>query len=63
MKNEASSGWFEALRARCSSCGEAIARHPYCASCGRPRRCGDDAQWRHDPRGRLSCPDCVVEAS
>lgn len=55
------SGIFETLRARCSSCGEAIARHAFCASCGVPRRCGDERAWQAGKK--LRCPDCATAAT
>jgi hypothetical protein len=61
MSKELKSGAFEILRARCSQCGDAIGRHPYCADCGRPQRCGDAEGWTHDPATPeiLRCPVCL----
>ena len=64
MHKELDSGIYASLRARCSSCGETIARHRYCADCGRPRRCDDEAGWLADASSPevLRCPTCALHA-
>jgi predicted RNA-binding Zn-ribbon protein involved in translation (DUF1610 family) len=65
MSRELVSGVYESLRARCTTCGETIAEHPYCDACGRPWRCGE-AGWRVDVEDGLDahrCPTCVRVAN
>jgi hypothetical protein len=57
-----SSGIFETLRARCSQCGEAAARHPYCVGCGVPQACENKDGWVQDS-AKLRCPDCAQAAN
>jgi hypothetical protein len=61
--NDGTSGIFESLRAKCGTCGNAIAKHPYCEGCGRPRRCGEEAGWTEDERGERRCPSCLQAAN
>jgi hypothetical protein len=57
MTKELNSGVYSSLRARCAECGQTIAAHPYCSTCGRPRRCREDGWVEHD--ADILCPTCV----
>jgi hypothetical protein len=65
MSRELISGVYESLRARCATCGDTIAKHPYCGACGRPRRC-DEQDWQtssDDGHETHCCGTCVRVAN